>query len=273
MTVSAQQPVFTVVETKISTPETVVIEDKRSKVVKWCAQNWKAILSELIATSSLMLFGCMGSSKQPNDIPTPPMFGALTFGTVVAMNIQIFGHISGAHMNPSVTLGAVIWGSMSIPLGIMYLIVQCAGATLGFGLLNLLLSDSVTPEAMCSTLVRSDLTVWQGVGIEIVLTAALNFVNCGVWDSRNKHLADSVPVKFGLVITGLSLAGGHLTGASMNPARTLGPAIWNNTWANHWVYWLGPLAGGSLSAAFYKFIWKPNTTKGDSPEEQPLDRQ
>lgn len=268
LSVPQSQPIFPSIETKFTMTETPLDSKKDNAVVQWCANNWRTIVAEFFATTSLLLFGCMGLCKPREELSS--IYGAIGFGTIVAMNIQIFGHISGAHMNPAVSLGAVLFGTMTVPVMIAYVIAQCGGAIVGFGLVTLLTSENLIHDETCSTLPRTDLNGLQALLIEIILTAALNFVNCGVWDPRNKHLQDSVAIKFGLVITGLSIAGGTLTGASMNPARTLGPALWNSTWQYHWLYWIGPLFGGSLSVLFYKIIWKPSSP--ELPEEQPLDK-
>lgn len=80
-------------------------------------------------------------------------------------------------------------------------------------------------------------------------------VACAVWDNRNAKNTDSVPIRFGFTVTALALAFGPYTGCSMNPARSLAPAIWNNQWSHHWIYWFGPIGGSLLSSFMYKNIF------------------
>lgn len=226
-----------------------------SAVSRWCSSNWKAIFAEVVATMLLIVFGCMSCIPLAGHEIQPPLYGPLGFGLAVSFNIQIFGHISGAHMNPAVTLGALFWGSISFALTVAYIIAQCTGAILGYGIVLAVSPVDIIGNGVCLTLPYEGHSLIEAVGIEIVLTSALSFLNCACWDPINKHKQDSVPIKFGLAIVGLSIAGGPLTGASMNPARTLGPAVWTGVWLAHWIYWVGPIIGSVAAAIIYKYIW------------------
>ncbi|KPI91347.1 Aquaporin-4 [Papilio xuthus] len=228
----------------------------KSKLIADC----KAVLAEFTSTLLLVFLGCMACVPLEGFQIQPPLYGPFAFGFIVLFNIQAFGHISGAHMNPAVTLGAVLWGKMSVWLGIAYVIAQCAGSILGYGILMGVSPLDLVPNAVCTTQPHAQLTMLQAVAVEVILTAALNFLNCAVWDPANKASLESVSLKFGFTIAGLSIAGSELTGASMNPARSLGPVVWTGAWSTHWVYWVGPIIGGSISALFYKYIWL-NTSK------------
>ncbi|XP_026755324.2 aquaporin-4-like [Galleria mellonella] len=247
---NTQSIVIGVIESKPIKPNSV-----SKSISTWCAIQWKGILAEFLATTLLIIFGCMSCIPIEGLSQNPALYAPLGFGLAVMFNIQIFGHISGAYMNPFVTITAVIWGKITLSLGIAFIIVECAGAILGYGFLLLVSPVDMVAEGICLTQLHRNINEIQGFAIEVVLTAALSFINCGVWDPTNEHKQDSSPLKFGLTIVGLSVAGGPLTGASMNPARTLGPAVWNNNWDGHWVYWVGPLFGGILAAVIYKYIW------------------
>lgn len=241
-----------------------ISNEQKNGVLSWCLRNWRAIVAEIVSTSTMIFFGCLTCMPIDGLAINPPMYGPMGFGCVVALNIKTFGHISGAHMNPAVTFAAVIWGKMSIVLGISYVIAQVSGAIMGYGML-VLLSPSNLSTAVCVTQPIVHYTEYQALGIEILLTAGLVLINCAVWDPMNALSNESNPIIFGLVILGLSLSGGPLTGASMNPARSLAPAIWTNIWNAHWVYWAGPLVGSLLATILYKYIWflRP---KIDDPE-------
>ncbi|GBP66966.1 Aquaporin AQPcic [Eumeta japonica] len=228
---------------------------KRSRaVLRWCSEKWRAVLGELISTSLLVLFGCMACVPYEDGAAPVPGYAPLAFGFAVLFNIQAFGHISGAHMNPAVSVAAVVWGSLSPALAVFYIIAQCCGSILGFGLLTWFTPLPLEPDAICSTLPRTGVSDAQALVVEIALSAALMLLNCAVWDPVNGHLQDGVPLKFGFVIAGLSFAGAHFTGASMNPARSLGPALWNGSWESHWVYWLGPIISGVVFTLLYKHV-------------------
>lgn len=249
MTEPAINTLSEIVESKVTTDK----NDKNRSILTWFTSHWRNIFSEFISTLMLVLLGCMGALPIPgmNSVVYTP----LGFGMVVMFNVQIFGHISGAYMNPAVTLATVIWGSVSLPLGIAYVIIQCLGATAGYGILNALVFMDLAANGVCVSQTLSGQNVLQSLGIEIIITAALIFINCAIWDPVNKDKQDSASIKFGLTIVGLSLVAGPLTGASMNPARSLGPAIWTNIWTEHWIYWVGPFVGSTFAAVLYKFIF------------------
>ncbi|XP_026737172.1 aquaporin-like [Trichoplusia ni] len=222
-------------------------------ILDWCNDNWRKILAELIATIMLVLFGCMACIPVSGIDTT--LYGPFAFGFVVMINIQIFGHISGAFMNPAVTLASVIWGNTSIALGAIHTVVQCIGAILGYGILVGVSSFDLSQGGVCVTRPYPGQNEFQSLGIEIAITAALALICCGIWDPANQLKQDSTPIKFGLTIAGLSFVGGPLTGASMNPARSLGPAVWTDHWDGHWVYWVGPLVGSGVSTLIYKYVF------------------
>lgn len=251
MTVQANTQIINVVDT--------VFEKKEEKPVNgismWESLRWKALVAEFISTTFLLFLGCMACIPATGLDIHPPMYAPFGFGLAVLFNITSFGHISGAHMNPSVTLSAILYGTMSIPLGIGYFIAQCLGATVGYGLLMGVSTFDLAEGSICITQPLPNQAIYQSLIIEIILSAALGFINCAVWDPVNQDKNDGLPLKFGFTIAGLSLAGGPLTGASMNPARSLAPAIWTGNWNTHWVYWAGPFIGGAFAAIFYRLIW------------------
>jgi aquaporin rerated protein, invertebrate len=226
-----------------------------TSIIQWINMQWKAILAEFMSTMILIIIGCMSCIPIEGFTPSPSMYVPLTFGFTIMFNIQIFGHISGAFMNPIVSIIAAIWGKISISVAIAFIIAEVAGATLGYGILMVVAPIDAAAEGICVTAPNSALNDIQALGVEILLTVVLSLLNCAVWDPVNEHKMDSVPLKFGLAIAGLSFAGGPLTGASMNPARTFGPSLWTNSWKSHWVYWAGPIIGGVLPAVLYKYTW------------------
>ncbi|KAH8277780.1 hypothetical protein KR018_006744 [Drosophila ironensis] len=164
------------------------------------------VFAECISTAMLLLFGCMGCVG--NDVlSNSPFQSAFTFGLVVLICIQCFGCISGAHMNPAVTLAALVYGNISWGQALAYFIAQMLGAFIGYGLLKAVLPESAiyAPKGVCITGLHDSLNVWQGFSIEILITSGLIAFCCGVWDPRNATFQDSVGVRFGLAVSALSL--------------------------------------------------------------------
>lgn len=120
--------------------------------------------------------------------------------------------------------------------------------------------DPKTINKFCTNDINNkEVSLAQGVAAEALATGILVFFACGCWDSRNAKNSDSVGLRFGLCITVLALAFIPHTGCSLNPARTFGPAIWNNYWENHWIYWVGPIGGSIIAALIYRCLFSPST--------------
>ncbi|KAG5872515.1 hypothetical protein JTB14_014399 [Gonioctena quinquepunctata] len=231
-------------------------------------------LSEAGGTAILVFLGCMGCSRGMTDADIPVGYIALTFGLAIMIGVQIFGHISGAHLNPAVTTAAATLGHLPLIQVPIYLFGQILGALGGFGLLKALTPSNRFKFAnatvgLCSPSPNEHMSSFQVVLVEFILTLILVWACCSVWDSRNKSNTDSVPLRLGLTITGLALAGGPYTGAHMNPARTFGPAVINGDWDIHWTYWLGPIAAGFVGGLVYRVIFSKDHPKSEADSEVP----
>jgi aquaporin Z len=172
---------------------------------------------------------------------------SFVFGAVVAALIYSLGHISGAHFNPSVTLA--FWASGFFPRKhvLAYVLAQCIGAIAASALLWVTLGRVGTLGA---TLPLADNWL-QSLILETVLTFILMFVILGSGLDRR------APIGFAGVAIGLTVGleaafMGPITGASMNPARSLGPALVGNLWQHHWLYWVAPIVGAQLAVIVYR---------------------
>ncbi|XP_034936322.1 aquaporin-like isoform X2 [Chelonus insularis] len=231
----------------------------------------KSGLAELIGTAMLVFIGCMGCVGSLGTKPAPLQI-SFVFGFTVMLIIQSIGHISGAHINPAITVGAVVLGKKTLAAASVYFLAQCTGAILGYGLLKavtpsiLLYSSSgpSTTDSFCVTDLHENISIIQGLLGEIIVTAILMFMTCAIWDVRNERNTDSTAIKFGLTVAVLCMALGPYTGCSMNPARSLAPAIWNNYWTHHWIFWFGPIGGALLASVMYRSMFSP--TKCNSEE-------
>ncbi|XP_011696207.1 PREDICTED: aquaporin AQPcic-like isoform X2 [Wasmannia auropunctata] len=231
-------------------------------------------LAEMLGTAMLVFMGCMGCIAGLGVAPFHLQI-AITFGFAVMVVIQCIGHISQAHINPAITVGAIILGKKTIPEALVYFVSQMTGAILGYGMLKVVTpKDKLTSgtveqaDMFCVTDLHSDLSAIQGLLVESIATAFLMLVVCSVWDVRNEKNTDSVPIKFGLAVAVLAITVGPYTGCSMNPARSFAPALWNGQWRHHWIYWFGPIGGALISSFMYKTIF--GVSDKVEEEEEPV---
>ncbi len=197
-------------------------------------KTWQAVMAELIATLLFVFVGAGTVVVVAGVIGAKPVSDAaaltaiaLAHGLAIALLVAATVKISGGHINPAVTFGAVITGRMKLSMGVLYVAAQLVGAVIG----ALLLEAAVIGEIGEAThLGAQELNLaalkgeWAGVMVEAVLTFALVFtVFATAMDPRGPaHLA---PIAIGLAVLVDHLVGVPLTGASMNPARTFGPAL------------------------------------------------
>jgi MIP family channel proteins len=186
---------------------------------------------------------------------------ALAHGLTIAAMVSAFGHVSGAHLNPAVTLAAFIGKKISAGDAFAYVTAQLAGAIAGAFFLTMVFDPATRDAANLGTPgLASGVTIAQGLVFEAVATFLLVIVVFATAvDPRGAFtVVSGIPI--GLVVTFDVLAGGPLTGAAMNPARAFGPALVAGLWTSHWVYWVGPMVGGTLAALLYTSLYlrRPN---------------
>lgn len=220
--------------------------------------DWRAALAEGLAT---LLFVFLGAGTV---VVTGGLIGegmsaarlmaiALAHGLAITVLVAATAKVSGGHINPAVTAAAFLAGRISLPKGLLYVVAQLAGAAAGAWLLQ-----SVIPAGGAGTLgahsLGTGVTLQAALLTEIVLTfvLALTVFATAIDPAGPAHLA---PIAIGLAVLVDHLIGVPLTGASMNPARSFGPALLAGVWAGHWIYWAGPLIGAALAAWLYKFFF------------------
>lgn len=189
---------------------------------------------------------------------------ALAHGLAIAVMVSALGHVSGGLFNPALTIG--LWATRRIGTvsGILYIIAQLAGGVLGALALALFLPDVMrsAPTNLGTPSLNASLDFVSGVGIEAIATFFLMTAVFGTaLDRRGPKLGGFA---IGLVIAFDILAVGGLTGAVMNPARAFGPALIDNTWSDHLVWWIGPIAGAVLAALLYHYVFAEQEETADA---------
>lgn len=223
-------------------------------------------LSEIFGTAILVFLGCLGCVNGMMTIPVSSEQVSLTFGLAIMISVQVFGHISGCHINPIVTVAAATIGNIPLIQVPIFIVGQMLGGLAGFGLIKAVTpADILKPKlnesvGLCSPNFHGTLSPLQALVVEFLLSLILVWVCCSLWDSRNREKNDSTPIRLGLTIAGLAMVGGPYTGAHMNPARSFAPALINGDWNYHWIYWVGPLGAGFFGALFYKLVFSKDTT-------------
>jgi aquaporin NIP len=188
---------------------------------------------------------------------------ALAFGLVIMVMVYATGHLSGAHINPAVTLAFTLTRHFPARDAGAYVLAQLAGAIAGALILLAIWPDQ--PGELGATVP----TVGAGSALvyELVLTAFLMFVIMAV-ATDTRAVGPAAAIAIGGTIGLDALVGGPVTGASMNPARSLGPALASGEWSDFWLYVMGPLAGAVLGALAYQLVRgeHPPDGAGDLPD-------
>jgi aquaporin TIP len=227
-----------------------------------------AVLAEFLATMLFVFIGAgtvavvTGVVAEGLDSATLVAI-ALAHGLAIAALVAATAKLSGGHINPAVTFAAVITGRMKLGPGLMYVAAQLLGAVVGAFLIQVVLVDSV--EGTLGAHAINDAAVdgnGAAVLVEVILTFILVFtVFAAAMDPRG--LGNLAPIAIGLAVLIDHLIGVPLTGASMNPARSFGPALVAGEWDDQWVYWVGPLLGGAIAGLLYYFVYLNRPISGE----------
>ena len=206
--------------------------------------------AEGLAGFALVFAGCgaiVANAQYDNALGAVGV--SLVFGLVIMAMIYATGHLSGAHINPAVTIAFTLTRHFPRRDAVAYVGAQLAGATAAA--LLLLAAWSSKPANLGATV--PSVNVGTALVYEIVLTAFLMFVIIAVaTDTRAVGAAAAIAI--GGTVGLDALFGGPITGASMNPARSFGPALASGTWTDFWIYIVGPLVGAALGAFAYQLI-------------------
>ena len=227
----------------------------------------KKYVAEFIGTAVLVLLGC-GTAMLVGCDPTQGsgyILTALAFGLVIVAMAYSIGNVSGCHINPAVSLGVLIRGGMSVKDFIGYVISQCLGALAGAGILVAIFVTGFVNDntgALGSNgLAGVNGSIVAGLLVEVVLTFIFVMTVLGVTSDKHHH-GSFAGIVIGLSLTLVHILGIGLTGTSVNPARSIGPALVSAITGNSeplsvvWVFIVAPLVGGALAAVVYGILEK-----------------
>lgn len=239
---------------------------------------WRGGVSEFFATLIFVFIGtgavvaCQAQNLD-STLPVPALtLIALAHGFAIMVLVYAVGEVSGGHINPAVTWACLLTNKISFIRALIYIIAQLCGAVAGNGVLKSFLPEELHFGMGCHG-VNPKLTAGQGFGAEVIFTFIFIFIVfataispfAGKYAPLSGGEAEYGPGKLtpfavGMTILILHCVGIPFTGASMNPARSFGPAIINGgkCWENHWVYWVGPLVGSSVAAVVAQVIFLSN---------------
>ena len=218
-------------------------------------KNLRPLTAECLGTALFVFLGA-GSvvMNTPNGLGTIGI--ALVHGVAMAIIVSMTMNISGGHMNPAVT--AALWLARKVDdrTAGLYVVAQLIGAVLGALLISAVLPHAAARATSIGTpMVATSVTFTQAVLIEATLTFFLVSAVFGTAVSSEAPKIGGFGI--GLAIFVDALVGGPFTGAAMNPARALGPAVIAWQWNGQAVYWLGPLIGAALAGVVWKMVLLP----------------
>ncbi|NXE15576.1 AQP2 protein, partial [Lophotis ruficrista] len=256
----------------------------------------RAVLAEFLATLVFILFGLGSALNWPSAASPSILQIALAFGLAIGTLVQALGHISGAHINPAVTVACLIGSQVSFLRAVFYVVAQLLGAVVGAAILH-----EITPadsrEGLAINKLHNETTTGQAVTVELFLTFQLVLCIFASTDERREDNLGSPALSIGLSVAVGHLLGIRYTGCSMNPARSFAPATLvplhppNAGWflltqffsfPFPQVFWVGPLVGAVAASIIYNYILFPQTKtfserlaifKGFEPEEDWAERE
>ena len=224
----------------------------------------KKYISEFIGTLVLVFFGCGVAVISGGDlVATSLAFGLVIVAMAYSAMAHVIGNISGCHINPAVSLAMYLSKKMTLKEFAYYVIAQILGAVAGIAILYLILNNSSVGVANLGAngygvLSATDISLLSAIIIEVILTFVFIYTILGVTSDDSKSSISGLVI--GLTLTFVHLLGIRLTGTSVNPARSLAPAIFlgGEALKQVWVFIVAPLVGSVIATYTFKYL---NTTK------------
>jgi MIP family channel proteins len=220
-------------------------------------ENLRALVAEAIGTFALVFAGCGAIMVDANTHALGHVGVAITFGLVIMFGIYAVGHISGAHFNPSVTVAFALSRHFPWTRALGYWGAQLIGAIAAAALLRGSLGNVANVGATLPSGSQGQSFLW-----ELVLTFFLMFVIMAV-ATDTRAVGEAAAIAVGGTVGLDAMFGGPISGASMNPARSIGPALVSGNLHTLWLYIVAPICGASLAALAYQFV-RGETTRAAS---------
>jgi aquaporin Z len=221
-----------------------------------------SLLAEFIGTFTLIFIGAGAGALGIGGL----VGVAFAHGLVVLGFAYAYGHISGTHINPAVTLGVWSAGKIDTPRALSYIVFQIAGGILAAFTLAWILGGTGTglgATHLTHDLQVKDATINITPLIGVVLEAILTFFLVNAVMNAGISGKATIPggLAIGLTLTFCILMGGPLTGASLNPARSIGPAMATGNFTDLWVYLVGPALGGVAAGLLYRTVYEEERSR------------
>ena len=226
----------------------------------------KRYISELLGTMVLVLFGCGSAAIAGSMLGTVGI--ALAFGLSIVAMAYVIGDISGCHINPAVSIGMWIDGRLETKDLVMYIVFQCIGAIIGIALLVVIINSAPSLGGYAATGLGQNgfgsassvgLDVVGAILVEIILTFVLVFTVLGVTKKTENGAVAGIVI--GLTLAFVHIMGIPLTGTSVNPARSIAPALFLGGQALEqvWVFILAPIVGAIIAGTLFKGLTSEDT--------------
>jgi aquaporin NIP len=222
----------------------------------------RALVAEAVGTFALVFAGCGAIMVDAKTHQLGHVGVAITFGLVIMFGIYAVGHISGAHFNPSVTLAFAFSRHFPWSRAVGYWGAQLVGALAAAVILRGSLGNVADVGATLPSGSQGQAFLW-----ELILTFFLMFVVMAV-ATDTRAVGEAAAIAIGGTVGLDAMFGGPITGASMNPARSIGPALVSGNLHALWLYIAAPICGASLAALTYQFV-RGETTTEPGPVEEP----
>jgi len=215
-------------------------------------------IAEAFGTFIIVFFGC-GSALRPaqSHQEFDVVQVSLAFGLAVFVGAQVCGPISGGYMNPAVVIGGLVARRLSAIRSILFVAFQIIGAIVGAGVLQAFTPNTLPAHSLgmnslqnASKEAEFQVSAYQGFFMELIVTMVFVLLILNVTEERNGPQW-SPPMMIGLTVTLAHVLLIPYTGCSINPARSLGPAVVMGDMTDQWIFWAGPLGGGLLAGLFH----------------------
>ncbi len=228
------------------------------------ARSWQKYLAELFGTFTLVVMGSTAILAALRlggaDSGAVELIAPFAFGLGLLAGLYAFGEVSGGHFNPAVSLAMYLDRRLSAVELVGYWLAQFVGAILASAILLLpFTSDDVSGTATVPSIGDG-----EAFAVEVVMTAV--FVAVILQATRSSGYRSSALAAIGLTLVAVHFAAIPFTGASVNPARTLGPALVGDHWDSEWVYFLGPAVGAVIAWLVHTLVVRGGTNLGDGIE-------